>query len=979
MAHGFDRDYGPVNLVVHAPGSENSRTASDLEMVSVTDLKNLSSYSNHDPSQMPYGGSCILDPHKPAHLGPTFAHSEHSGNGVLLNRRTPSPEDYHNFILYHGSQKVYEATFIQRFLAHALHSNQLDHCLPPNDENRKHVHQYLKCVLDNVNRLHRKMVYNTKSRIVKFMASDGKDTTPFWDCDQFDSRVFAEFTPSKPFSVVETMNQSWHKAFQPPSMIPIREADYSAGLNISPFEEIDNVTERTTLFTMDGITSTTPHHPDLCEPRNTELRRGDFSDATVHGMSRRFSHGIPPQRSGPYDSDERSGDTRHITEEPPLESCNNNQNAVLLGPDLDTYSESLESERNTIADADNFFEEHIQSEHNIDDDAARSESETLLSVEEHTHLENLVQSDVPSRQSHSSTPLEKTPSIANGKDWRTRLIEDHKRRLAEKWPNARRPQRSLNFGVCVKQAIAQGRLKLSKAGEQVDPDSATSPSPAIQDRSSPGNYQCVRQSIEPKDHSGHGHNLQAEPAYPASPPHPLSGRSQDTLERPTRSPSIVPPRKRQKTMKQKPTALISDTQFLSNHTSSALSPSGALNRLETLTEIPPQAYFKKKTEDEQPAWRCGISHCMGAYYNSGDRKNCVGCFSSVKIDVNPKRKVMDFYLPPRSFWFHASPEQPWKVSKSSGKDRSSSSISHNSIGKDAYWSAISEGATSDEAWQKGIEAVETYLQAAAMKKEKKEPALKPAPVSEPMDLDPHPSGSVVMEHGQTLPKEASFRKLTRERNENKAWRCDVNHAFGRYYMAGDVKSCPGCGSSSKGFGKHFELDFFLPPETVVQQKAPDLVKWKPRKAYKLAKKSQREKQHVSHNQIASKKYWELVDQGHEHVEGSYAAETLELAIKATEQHILAKLEASRVKLEMDLSKNEEASRHMNKFEVGRDERQDVDHQELHPSNQKKRSREELESEELHGVVECEIGSGTERPNIDVASLDDESTSSSDSD
>jgi hypothetical protein len=41
MAHGFDRDYGPVNRAVHAPGSENSRTASDLEMVSVTELNQL--------------------------------------------------------------------------------------------------------------------------------------------------------------------------------------------------------------------------------------------------------------------------------------------------------------------------------------------------------------------------------------------------------------------------------------------------------------------------------------------------------------------------------------------------------------------------------------------------------------------------------------------------------------------------------------------------------------------------------------------------------------------------------------------------------------------------------------------------------------------------------------------------------------------------------------------------------------------------
>ena len=76
---------------------------------------------------------------------------------------------------------------------------------------------------------------------------------------------------------------------------------------------------------------------------------------------------------------------------------------------------------------------------------------------------------------------------------------------------------------------------------------------------------------------------------------------------------------------------------------------------------------------------------------------------------------------------------------------------------------------------------------------------------------------------------------------------------------------------------------------------------------------------------------------------------------------------------------EEAESHTNNFEVGRDERPDVGRHKLPPPNPRKRSREELDSGEPDGVVECEIRLGTETPPIiDLSNLDDESTSSSDS-
>ena len=222
-------------------------------------------------------------------------------------------------------------------------------------------------------------------------------------------------------------------------------------------------------------------------------------------------------------------------------------------------------------------------------------------------------------------------------------------------------------------------------------------------------------------------------------------------------------------------------------------------------------------------------------------------------------------------------------------------MSHNSIAKDAYWNAINNGATHEQARRSGVDAVEAYLLTVAKKKEKK--ILTPEPNPDPIDLGPHPSGSMTMEHGQTLPNRASFVRLSEQRYEKNAWRCDINHAFGRYYMAGDVKSCQGCGSCRNGSARQTEMDFYLPIGTVVRQKASDLVKWRPRKAYNRRKKGKNHKQGVTHNQITSKHYWDLVAQGHRHVEGSFDIETLALAMEAAEQQIDTKIKAACAELE----------------------------------------------------------------------------------
>jgi len=84
------------------------------------------------------------------------------------------------------------------------------------------------------------------------------------------------------------------------------------------------------------------------------------------------------------------------------------------------------------------------------------------------------------------------------------------------------------------------------------------------------------------------------------------------------------------------------------------------------------------------------------------------------------------------------------------------------------------------------------------------------------------------------------------------------------------------------------MDFYLPPGVVVRQEVGD-VKWRARRLYKTrdgerkgagrAKngKEGREKKESTHNQVASRKYWEAVD------EGKTAEEALVWAVRETDR------------------------------------------------------------------------------------------------
>ena len=139
-----------------------------------------------------------------------------------------------------------------------------------------------------------------------------------------------------------------------------------------------------------------------------------------------------------------------------------------------------------------------------------------------------------------------------------------------------------------------------------------------------------------------------------------------------------------------------------------------------------------------------------------------------------------------------------------------------------------------------------------------------------------------MEHGQRIPECHYWER--KEKHEELAWRCDAGHALGRYYMAGDKKTCPGCGSSKSGLARKTIMDFYVPFGSYVRQEAPGLVGWQPRQRYRTvrSKDIQDKRPLNSHNQICTEKYWHAVNQGMEH------EPALELAVKETDAYLDAK-------------------------------------------------------------------------------------------
>ncbi|KAF2733063.1 hypothetical protein EJ04DRAFT_553632 [Polyplosphaeria fusca] len=290
-----------------------------------------------------------------------------------------------------------------------------------------------------------------------------------------------------------------------------------------------------------------------------------------------------------------------------------------------------------------------------------------------------------------------------------------------------------------------------------------------------------------------------------------------------------------------------------NHNRSLTRPSASLSP-EEHQSLPPEARFEQEEEGEVFAWRCGIKHCMGLYFNAGDRRTCPGC--NTNREKNAKKVWMSFYLPKTSWTFTSPPNHTWSPSRPTTRQLTSHTKVHNGIAKKVFWEAKDDGATEEEALRQAKDAVWLLLDPPPKPEPIREPTPEPTPQPDPIDLGPHPSGSVTMEHGQEIPYSHSFTPAFDE--DQFAWRCDANHALGRYYMAGDKRTCIGCGSNKGGKAKRTTMDFFLPSGSVTRQEAPGLVDWQPRRPYKTKKSCPKQRHITSHNQIAAKHYFEAV-------------------------------------------------------------------------------------------------------------------------
>jgi hypothetical protein len=737
-----------------------------------------------------------------------------------------------------------------------------DSILPRNDDHAK-LRQYLQTISNNVNQIVAKMVWNAHSRTVNLLANDRKENAHFWDIHTFNKSLFDSFYPEDPLPVVHQMHESWHRAFNPPPMVRYTAKDYPIGKHCSPFEEIDEVAE--TLFRDNNKTLYTGRVVKPPSRRNKgraalgAALRPDGRLATrsnwLHDLT-----GLPNASLEPKHCDDGSV------------SCTLARKPGLM-QDVKNDTKQNDSTHSTICSNDRLELNQTP------------EQPSRLEMLVHTYGPDVLVKD----QALTSQDKEVDSQKARTVFWRNRLIEDHKRRLAERWPRFRKRTQTPahNIKVVIEQAVTRGLLKHPNAEVYKRLDLAA----RIEER------KLLRAAIQQNEPPETACNAPTGAQHPSqeclNPKKLMQSRTSEVVPK---TKSFGPPTKKRK-LASKACSVIAhpvEPVVLPPH------PSGS-KTLEPHQRLPPEAYFERASDEEQPVWRCGIRHALGYYYNAGDRKNCVGCFTSVHH--NPRLKWMDFYLPPKSHFHQAAPGIIWNPSKHYAKTRRSKHLSHNSIAKEAFWDAINTGANADVARRKAVEAIEAYLRP-------KTPPREPTPEiePEPVDLGPHPSGSSTMEHGQDLPQCAYWEK--KERGEEFAWRCDVNHALGRYYLSGNRRSCPGCGSNKVGSAKHAEMDFYLPDGVIVRQEAPGLPKWRPRKPYKITPRTgkpstHKGKQVMTHNQICSKKYWEAVEAGQEH------SEALASAIARTDTVLDARNEEIRIK-QQELQVELEASQRLTK-------------------------------------------------------------------
>lgn len=836
----------------------------------------------------------------------------------------PTKETLSDFALYQANQKTYEAAFLKTFVTHALNPDtvNLPSFLNDNPEAMEKIEAYLGAVASNVKQITNKMIWNAHFKCVNVLTNTGNKSVPFLDIDRFKQDLFRDFGPNNVSTVVGKMNQSWHRAYSRSAMVrycaedyPLVQGDAKQRSPIAEVEEAANtvINRQSTanelakgrVFKLPSKRAYGSMNTPATSENFEESRIGAGNVIHDTGSSRaiadvKFDNAHPPVYNTANCTKDRSssrsskdGQTTH----PVLANGDSNHQAMHISvPAGDQFSQ-LEALA-ALQDINRLFPD--QTTTRLEALVAHSNIDTTI------HDVNAHKGKIPGPRQDRNMP-----------HWMNRVLEDHKRRLGKKSISPSRPRKCLpqNLQSVIARAVTKGILKPPTPETQAKID-AHAIQRAKKSIGPPGKQKTIVQGLVasrfvPRTSSKESSVHTRKSNTLGNKTRRTSGKDRRDKKRAIileasggkrkRAASKETPKKRHQATT-RDGQRTNDGQVATSGRSRARSntprqkwrpsskpredpgplpphPSGS-KTLEPLQVLPDEAYFEKQDEDEKPAWRCGIRHCLGYYYNAGDRKNCPGCFTHV--DHNPKARIMDFYLPSMTHFRQPDPGNTWKPFPLSGKPRKSKHICHNGIGKEYYWEAINAGATQEEARKIAAEAVEEFLRPKTPPEPEPEPTPEPEP--EPIDLGPHPSGSMTMEHGQGIPECHYFQ--SQERHEEFAWRCDGGHALGRYYMAGDKRSCPGCGLNKMGNGKRTTMDFYMPPGAVTRQEAPGLVEWRPRKPYKT-KRSKREKQAISHNQICAAKYWDAIETGLDH------EDALRLAIKETDAHLDARYAANR--------------------------------------------------------------------------------------
>ncbi|KAJ4310412.1 hypothetical protein N0V94_008469, partial [Neodidymelliopsis sp. IMI 364377] len=610
---------------------------------------------------------------------PTLTRAQRARIGVHLNHRGPSEQDYAHFSLYQANQKAYEATFLKNFVNHALHSTQIDKCYAGADA-RANIDTYLASVSSNIKWIANKMIWNAHCRAVNLLANAGKDGAPFWDVNQLDEDIFADFGPGNEALLAHRMNESWHRSSLKPAMVRYTTKEYPIGHHSSPFEEIDDVSD--TLFNCEAFGVALPTGRKVKPPTARKAK----------------GRGLPGARS--RDSASTSHRDKWLASLIPPTTMQEHHVASPAEPVPQEIAQHV-----SVADAEpKIYDDLRRVEHQVLTNTTSpptltepAQPEDDASATDLTRLEQLFEEfGADALNDHRPHDMRTTSDNAMVEQAFRRALPGLRAAITEAMSQGYRPTNP-NVEDVINDIEARNCLKvlLTATAEAVVPlvqyQKNTTPQKQISaddSKKRKRDQSGIRMFNKPLEPSKKKRKNDATTVDVAASSHSTNvafdHREQkadiaESARQGTHCVKFKPAM--QKVLGQPTTARVPSTSH-QPHSSGSMT-------LEPHQRLPPNAYFIANNPDERYAWRCGIKHAMGHYYNAGDRKNCPGCFTALSDNVNAK--TMDFYLPSRTHFYQPNPTSRWRPSKPFGKIRRSTSLSHNSIAKETYWTAISAG------------------------------------------------------------------------------------------------------------------------------------------------------------------------------------------------------------------------------------------------------------------------------------------------